>query len=52
MSVDDGGFDGDIAIDFYAATEFLVGFELVDVFKKGACINVLEGFDFYHTFAT
>ncbi len=47
----DGGFDSDIAIDLYAAPEFLVRFEFVDVFKKGAWVDVFKRFDFHHTFA-
>ena len=50
-SVGDGGFDGDVAIDLNAASEFLVGFEFVEILKKGARIDVFKWLDFYHAFS-
>jgi hypothetical protein len=50
-SVYDGGFDGDIAVNFNATTEFLVGFEFVEIFKKGAWVDVFHRLNFYHAFS-
>ncbi len=40
------GFDGDVAVDFGAAPEFLVGSDAVEFFDQGVTVHVFQRFDF------
>ena len=47
----DSGFDGDVAVNFNAATELLVGFDSVDFFEEGVRVHVFHRFNFDQTLA-
>ena len=44
-SVDQFGFDGDVAVHLGAAAELVVAFDLVDFLDDGVAVDVGQGFD-------
>ena len=49
LQIFESGFDGDIAVDFGAATEFLVGADAVEFFDQGMAVHVFQGLNFDQT---
>ena len=45
LKIFEGDFDGDVAVHFGAATEFLVGPDAVEFFNQGMTVHVFQRLD-------